>query len=212
MNEVACRTGTWPGYVAPVPTPATPADTCGLIVDAWPAVIGTEVSHGELLAVLAQILLETGTREDPNHDGVTTEEEQAPGYWNGNAGNLRGTYAGQWTSFRAGEGYGKNEVILEPGPANRFRSYLGPEDDATDPDVLREARARGVRDMISLLSRKYPKALDRAREHDFAGYVHELRTGGYFTASETSYAKTEDRLRHTVENLPQVAAFLGAAA
>lgn len=199
MTEL--RTGTWPGFVARVATPATPADTCQIIVDAWPAVIGTEVTFGELVAVLAQIMVETGEREGPD------AEHQAHGYWNGNAGNLRGTFAGFWTSFRAGEGHGPNEVTLEPGPNNRFRSYIGPHD-GHDAASLRLARELGVRDMIGLLARKYPLALERAAVRDFAGYVHALHAGGYFTAAEGAYANAEERLRHTIEHLPQVAAFL----
>lgn len=204
----APKTGTWPGFVARVATPATPEDTCGLIVDAWPAVVGVEVTYGELVAVLAQVMVETATREDPNHDGVTTADEQAAGYWNGNAGNIRGTFNGWWTSFRAGEGYGPNEVILEPGPNNRFRSYLRPDDDVTDPKVLGRARELGLRDMIGLLVRRYSLALEHAANRDFAGYVRALRIGGWFTAAETAYLNAEDRLRHTIEYLPQAAAFV----
>lgn len=195
-------TGTWPGFVARVATPSTPAEIAAQLADAWPVVVGVEVSGGELLACLAQILLETGTRE-----GLDAQH-QAPGYWNGNAGNLRGEYAWQWTSFAAGEGHGKDAVTLAPGPANRFRSYVGPEDDAGDPDVLARARMLGVRDYVSLLVHRYPAALAAARARDFAGYVHALHVGGYFTAAEGAYASAEDRLRRTVESLPQVAAYL----
>lgn len=204
-------TGTWPGFVARVATPCTPAELAQMIGDAWPAVVGGGASGGHVLACLAQILLETGTREDPNHDGTTTDEEQASGFWNGNAGNVRGTYLGAWTSFRAGEGHGANEVILQPGPNNRFRSYVSPTDDPTDPEVRTAAIERGVRDYLSLLDRKYPRALACAAQRDYRGFVHELHAGGYFTADETAYARAEDRLRFTVENLPQVVAFMEAA-
>jgi hypothetical protein len=201
-------TGTWPGFVARVATPCTPSDLAQMIGDAWPAVVGGGASGGQVLACLAQILLETGTRMDPNRDGETTAEEQAPGFWNGNAGNVRGTYLGAWTSFRAGEGHGAGAVTLEPGPNNRFRSYLSATDDPTDPEVRRAAVELGVRDYLSLLARKYPRALMVAEQRDYRGFVHELHAGGYFTASETAYANAEDRLRHTVENLPQVVAFM----
>lgn len=191
-------TGTWPGFVARVATPATPAEIAEQLADAWPAVAGCEITHGELLACLAQILLETGTRMD--HPGA--------GYWNGNCGNVRGDYAGWWTSFVAGEGHGASAVTLEPGPGNRFRSYLGANDNAADPDVCARARSLGVRDYVGLLLRKYPAALERARAEDFAGFVHALHASGYFTAAEGAYARAEDLLRHSVENLPIVAAYL----
>lgn len=203
-------TGTWPGFVARVATPATPEQIAEQLAEGYEATIGGEVSSGELEAVLAQGLLETGTRVDPNHDGVTTAEEQAPGYWNGNLGNIRGTYGapGWWTSFRAGEGHGAGQIILEPGPMNRFRSYLGP-DESTDDDILRRVRRRGVDDLWRLLSRdRYAPALVAARAGDFHGYVVALHNGGYFTADVTAYGNAEDRLRRTIENLPLVAAYV----
>lgn len=208
---MSLATGTWPGFVARVATPATPAEIAACVAEGHEAVIGGEAPGGVVLAVTGQILVETGTREDPNHDGVTTELEQAPGYWNGNAGNIRGTYGapGWWTSFRAGEGYGPNQVILQPGPANRFASYVGPNEDITDPAVLARVRRRGIDAMFGLLSRpRYAAALDAAARGDFRGYVHLLHAGGYFTANETAYGNAEERLEHTVITLPQMAAYL----
>lgn len=202
-------TGTWPGFVARIATPATPEQIAEQIAEGYEAVIGGECSSGELEAILAQGLLETGTRIDPNHDGVTTADEQAPGYWNGNLGNVRGSYGspGWWTSFRAGEGHGAGAVILEPGPANRFRSYLGP-DETPDAATLERVRRRGVDDMLALLSRRYSAALVAASRGDFRGYVEALHAKGYFTADVTAYGNAEDRLRRTIESLPTVAAYV----
>lgn len=197
-------TGTWPGFVACVETPATPAEIAEQLADAWPAVVGCEITGGELLACLAQIMLETGTR--------MVAGQSVHGYHNGNAGNLRGDYAGWWTSFTAGEGHGAGAVTLPPGPANRFRSYLGPQNNPEIADVCARARALGIRDFIALLVRRYGAALERARAMDFAGYVHALHAGGYFTAAESTYAAAEERLRRTVETLPLVAAYLQGVA
>jgi len=206
------RTGQWPGFVARVATPALPSETISDVAEGYEVTIGGEAPGGVVLAVSTQILLETGTREDPNHDGVTTREEQAPGYWNGNGGNIRGTYgAGWWTSFTAGEGHGASAVTLQPGPNNRFRSYVGPNEDPTNPEVQRRARRLGIDDMLSLLARKYSKALERAAARDYHGYVQALHDGGYFTADTGAYDRAEERLRHTIENLPQLAAFLHEA-
>ncbi len=203
-------TGTWPGFVARIATPATPEEIADDLADSYEGEIGGECSSGELEAVLSQGLVETGTRVDPNHDGVTTEDEQAPGYWNGNLGNIRGTYGspGWWTSFRAGEGHGAGQVILEPGPTNRFCSYIGP-DETPNPETLRRARRRGAGHLWRLLSRdRYAPALVAARAGDFHGYVVNLHKGGYFTADVTAYGNAEDRLRRTIETLPLVAAYV----
>jgi len=203
---IAIPTGHWPGFVACVATPSSPTEITQLVANAWPAVVGIECTHGELLAVASQIMLETGTRQGVEH--------QAAGFWQGNAGNLRGAYmiAGIacWTSFRAGEGFGVSQVILEPGPMNRFRSYIGANESINDPGIVALAKQRGVRDMVSLLARRYSRALESAQREDFSGYVHELHDKGYFTASESSYSAAEDKLRHTIEHLPQLIAFLRA--
>lgn len=209
MSATLLETGHWPGFVARVATPATPTGIADLIVSGWPVVIGGEVPGGCLLAILSQILLETGTRQvDRDRDGDVDEADQHPGFWNGNAGNIRGAYYGAWTSFRAGEGYGANETILEPGPTNRFRSYVLPGEDPTSPRTLRRAKQHGVRDLIDLLRRKYSRALEVAARRDYRGYVLALRDGGYFTANPETYYATEAKLARTVEMLPQVAAYL----
>lgn len=213
---MALVTGQWPGFVVRVATHAPPSVFADELASGWPAVDGGEIPGGVLLATLAQIMLESATRQlDRDHDGDVDADDQADGCWNGNCGNLRGTYlidgVACWTSFRAGEGFGENEIILGVGPDNKFRSYVGQHEDPRDPTIRRLAISRGVRDFLSLLVRKYPAALTRAAVHDYAGYVHALHSGGYFTASETAYAKTEDALARTVDQLPQVAAYLHEA-
>lgn len=213
VGMTAPATGMWPGFVARTATHAPPALFADELVEGWLVVVGGPIPGGVLLAALAQILLESGTRQiDRDHDGDVDADDQVDGCWNGNCGNIRGTYTiddtACWTSFRAGEGYGANQIFLEPGPGNKFRSYIGQRENPHDPVVQRRAIRRGVRDFLSLLTRKYARAIERAAIHDYAGYVHELHSGGYFTASETAYYKTEDALRRTVEQLPQVAAFL----
>lgn len=204
-------TGAWEGFVARVATPATPEQIAATLADGYEAAIGGECPPGVLAATTAQVCLETGARVDPNHDGVTTAEEQAAGYWNGNCGNVRGTYGGWWTSFRAGEGYGAKAVILEPGPMNRFRSYVGPDDDTKDPAVLTRARALGAQDFLALLARRYDKALTRAVVGDFHGYVLALHEFGYFTANAESYYHAEQAIARSLENLPTLAAYVRGA-
>lgn len=56
---------------------------------------------------------------------------------------------------------------------DRFRAY-------------RSAQA-GARDYIALLARRYPDALDRARDGDAEGFVQALVRGGYFTSEPDAY-------------------------
>jgi Mannosyl-glycoprotein endo-beta-N-acetylglucosaminidase len=58
---------------------------------------------------------------------------------------------------------------------DRFRAY-------------RNAQA-GARDYIALLARRYPGALERARDGDAEGFVQALARGGYFTAEPEAYLR-----------------------
>jgi hypothetical protein len=173
---------TWPGYVPHVRTRHTPAEFAQSVADGYPAVVGGECSHGELLASVSQMCLETaGGNECFNH----------------NIGNVRGDFLGQWTSYRASEIINGKEFFLEIGPDNKFAAY--PSLDAA------------VRRYLGLLLRKYPKALDAAKTEDYTGFVHALRLGGYFTAGEQTYQQAEARWNHQLENLPLVVAYLKPA-
>lgn len=45
----------------------------------------------------------------------------------------------------------------------------------------------GARDYVDLLARRYPGALDRARQGDAEGFVRALARGGYFTSEPQAY-------------------------
>ncbi|MCX7063073.1 MAG: hypothetical protein NT024_00555, partial [Proteobacteria bacterium] len=52
---------------------------------------------------------------------------------------------------------------------------------------------------LQLLFSRYPRALEAAKMHDTTAYVHELKKGGYFTASEEDYAKIVDSIARSYE-------------
>jgi hypothetical protein len=62
------------------------------------------------------------------------------------------------------------EVKIRDG----FRAYRTPVEGATD--------------YVAFLERRFPKALDAAREGDVDRYVGALKAGRYFTADESAYA------------------------
>jgi hypothetical protein len=67
------------------------------------------------------------------------------------------------------EGYGENAVRI----VDSFRAYKTPEEGATD--------------YVSLLSRRYPKAVEAARSGDAGGFVSALKDRGYFTDNVDTY-------------------------
>ena len=148
------------GFNHPVKTQLSPADALDALADAHNSMVGGEPTN-VLLAVLA------------THTALETAFWQS--MWNYNFGNIRGTYVGQWTSFKAGEIIDGKEVILDPGPMNKFRAY---------PD-----KVEGAKDYISLLNRLYPFAWQSACEGNIRRFTLDLHEGGYFTANPTVYLK-----------------------
>lgn len=56
-----------------------------------------------------------------------------------------------------------------------------------------------ARDHLSLLFRRFPKAIERAKAGDVEGYVRELKKANYFTASEADYTKTVSSIAKSYE-------------
>lgn len=92
---------------------------------------------------------------------------------NFNFGGLKGTGpSGASTVYRTREGSGASEVQVQ----DRFRAYASAEE--------------GAGDYLSLLERRYPEALQAAQRGDPAGFVHALKSHGYFTGDPAAYAKS----------------------
>jgi hypothetical protein len=151
-----------------VRTRLSPGDALDAIVDAHNSVVGGDPSD-ECLEILGA------------HSALETAQWQA--MWNNNFGNIRGSFFGAWTSFRAGEIEDGHEVILEPGPDNMFRAYPN--------------RVVGAKDFLAFIAiashppepNRYAMAWEAAQNGDAAGYVYGLKQGGYFTANEDRYLK-----------------------
>lgn len=93
--------------------------------------------------------------------------------YNFNFGGIKGTGpSGLSVSSRTKEGFGETERTI----TDRFRAYRTAEEGATD--------------YVEFLSKRFPKALDAAGNGDPAGFVHALKSRGYFTGDERVYVKS----------------------
>jgi hypothetical protein len=77
--------------------------------------------------------------------------------------------SGLSVACRTREGYGADAVRI----TDNFRAYRSPEEGATD--------------YLSLLDRRYPKAVEAAKNGDAGGFVSALKERGYFTDNEDTY-------------------------
>lgn len=96
---------------------------------------------------------------------------------NYNFGGIKGTGpSGASTVYRTREGSGESEIQIQ----DRFRAYENAE--------------QGASDYLSLLSRRYPDALQAAERGNPAGFVQALKSRGYFTGDEAAYTKSVSAL------------------
>jgi hypothetical protein len=153
------------------------------LVAAWRKLFGVLPARESILVLMAQSALETG-RWKACH--------------NWNLGNVK-SYAGDGRCFTL---FACTEVIAghvvhftPPDPACRFRAF----------HTLDE----GAIDYLGFLHglKRYQAAWAELIAGDAAGFVHQLKAGGYFTADEGQYAHNVVSLFHEYAKLPfQVAA------
>ncbi|MBN1611322.1 MAG: glucosaminidase domain-containing protein [Polyangiaceae bacterium] len=97
--------------------------------------------------------------------------------YNYNFGGIKGTGPGGLSvSQRTTEGWGETERRI----VDRFRAYQTPEE--------------GAEDYVRLLAQRYSGAVDAARAGDASGFVHALKSRGYFTGNEDAYLASVTQL------------------
>lgn len=93
--------------------------------------------------------------------------------YNYNFGGIKGKGpSGLSTLYKTREGFGATEIRIK----DYFRAYNNADEGAVD--------------YIKLLERRFPKALEQARQGNSEQFVVELKNKGYFTGSLPSYVKS----------------------
>jgi hypothetical protein len=99
--------------------------------------------------------------------------------FNYNFAGIKGSSpAGLSVVQRTHEGYGATERTI----TDSFRAYRTAEE--------------GADDYVALLQRRFPAALDAAKQGDPAGCVRALKQSGYFTGDEVAYTRSVTRMAH----------------
>jgi hypothetical protein len=97
--------------------------------------------------------------------------------FNYNFGGIKGEGpSGLSVAQRTREGWGRTERTI----VDRFRAY--------------ESADQGAVDYVKLLVKRFPEAVEAARKGDATGFVHALKTRGYFTGDEGAYTRSVHRL------------------
>lgn len=139
-------------------------------------VVKTQLSAGQAQAALRSAW-ERVTGEAPSDKTLALitaqwahETGNGGSMYNYNFAGIKGTGpSGLTVAQRTREGYGDNERRI----VDNFRAYRSAEEGATD--------------YVQLLSRRFPEAVEGAKQGDPAAFVRGLKSRGYFTGHEGSY-------------------------
>lgn len=167
-------------------TPVTPEQVLLSFATAWQLVVGQPPSREVLHILHAQSALETGHWKS---------------LFNFNLGGAKKHGTCDWTHF----------TTTERLPHSAADKYIASSKPGAEVTVLREDQTHktlrfagrqsmncfaswedldtAARDHVALLTRRFPKAIERAKAGDVDGYVRELKRAKYFTASEEEYMK-----------------------
>lgn len=118
--------------------------------------------------------------EDPSPETVkilTAQWAHETGHgasmFNYNFGGIKGAGPeGLSVAQRTREGWGRNETTI----VDNFRAYRTAEEGATD--------------YVRLLVRRFPQAIESARDKDPQSFVRALKARGYFTGDEAAYTRS----------------------
>lgn len=191
-------------------TPVTPEQVLLSFATAWQLVVGQPPSREVLHILHAQSALETGHWRS---------------IFNYNLGGAKKHGTCDWTFFTTTERFthavadrhlasskpGAEVTLVKVEPQHKTLRFAGKQSMncfASWADLDTAAR-----DHVSLLTRRFPKAIERAKAGDVDGYVRELKRAKYFTASEEEYMKAVRSIarRYTRElaqvQLPAVVVF-----
>ncbi len=161
--------------IASVRATATAATDRPGVVAAVKTPITTEQASSLIAGALQRM-----TGEPPSKESVAIltaqwahETGRGASMYNYNFAGIKGSSpAGLSVSQRTREGYGTSERTI----TDNFRAYRTAEE--------------GADDYVSLLSKRFPAALDAAKSGDPAGCVRALKQAGYFTGDEAAYTRS----------------------
>lgn len=138
----------------------------------------TPVTRADLRAAIGRALERTSASKPSAElvDVLTAQAslETASGasMYNFNFGGIKGHAPdGGIASLRTHEVLGGKDVVIRDG----FRAYASLDD--------------GARDFVSTMKTRFGGAVDAASRGDVAGFASALKRSGYYTASETDYAR-----------------------
>jgi len=184
-------------------TPVTPEQVFLSFAMAWQMLTGSLPDRRVLHIIHAQSALETGHWKS---------------LYNYNLGGAKRHGACDWTFFTTTERFphavadkhlasskpGSEVSLVKADATHKTLRFSGKQQ--MNCFASWEDLDSAAKDHLSLLFRRFPKAIDRAKAGDADGYVKELKKAGYFTASEEEYMKAVGSIsRSYTKKLAEVA-------
>jgi hypothetical protein len=163
--------------------PARPARLEGAERKGNVAPVRTPVTASQASALIGDALEHvTGEKPKPETVAILTaqwahETGHGASMYNYNFAGIKGAGpSGLTVAQRTREGHGASERTI----VDNFRAYQTAEE--------------GARDYVALLERRFPAALDAAKQGDPAATVRALNEARYFTGDEVAYTRSVTRI------------------
>ena len=167
-------------------TPVSPEQVLLSFATAWQMLTGSPPDRKVLHILHAQSALETGHWKS---------------LWNFNLGGAKKHGTCDWTYFTTTERFptatadkylasskpGAEVSLVKLEETHKTLKFSGKQ--SMNCFASWEDLDTAAKDHLSLLFRRFPTAIEKAKAGDVDGYVRELKKRGYFTASEEEYMK-----------------------
>lgn len=167
-------------------TPVTPEQVFVAFAMAWRSLTGSEPTRPTIHIFHAQSALETGHWKSIYNNNLGGSKKHGPCDWTyfTTTETFPSTIADR---YLAGSKPGAEVSLLADKGDRKVLRFAGKQD--MNCFASWETLDGAAAAQLELLLRRYPKAIERAKEGDAAGYVHELKKGGYFSGDEVDYTK-----------------------
>lgn len=173
-------------------TPMTPEQVFIALGAAWQMLTGTQPDRRMIHIFHAQSAVETGHWKSVNNFNLGGIKKHDPCDWTYYATSEDYKSEAAANAVLASSKPGAEVTLVKKGPNGIRLKFSGKQ--RTTCFASWEDLDAGARGYVSLLLRRFPKAIEKAKVGDAKGYVAELKKAKYFTGPEAEYAATVESI------------------
>ena len=172
-------------------TPVSPEQVFLALASAWQMLAGATPDRKVLHILHAQSALETGHWKSISNYNLGGSKKHGECDWTYFTTTERFSHAVA-DKYVASSKPGSEVTVIKVDPTYKTLKFSGKQ--PMNCFASWEDLDSAAKDHLSMLFRKFPKAIEQAKKGDAKAYVRELKKAGYFTASEEEYSKIVDSI------------------